>query len=259
MDQKTLQAALRDLALGGRRYFETVGSTNDEALAWATEGADDLSLIVADEQTAGRGRQGRKWHTPAGTALAFSLILRPSADEQKNPARTTALGALALTDALRPRGLTAQIKWPNDVLVEGRKVAGILVESVWTGESLDAAVLGMGVNVLKGSVPPEELLHFPATSLEEAMGKPFDRVELLHDILAALLIWRPRLATDSFIAAWEEQLAFRGKQVRVAKADQAPITGKLVGLDLDGGLRLEGRNGVQRTVQFGEIQLRPAP
>jgi BirA family biotin operon repressor/biotin-[acetyl-CoA-carboxylase] ligase len=259
MDQKILQAALRDITLGGRRYFETVGSTNDEALAWATEGAEDLSLVLADEQTAGRGRMGRKWHTPAGTALAFSLILRPSGDEQKNPARTTALGALALVDALRLRGLAARIKWPNDVLVDGRKVAGILVESVWTGESLDAAVLGMGVNVLKGSVPPESALYFPATSLEEASGKPIDRVDLLHDILVALLIWRPRLGTDSFIASWEEKLAFRGETIQVSKPDQAPLKGRLVGLDLDGGLRLKGRDGVLHTVQFGEIQLRPAP
>ena len=258
MDERKLQAALRDIPLGGLRFFDTTGSTNDEALAWATAGAPDLSMVVADEQTAGRGRGGRKWHTPAGTALAFSLILRPSAEELKHPARLTALGALAVADALRAAGLAAQIKWPNDVLCDRRKVAGILVESVWTGESMDAAVLGAGVNVLRGSVPPAETLQFPAVSLEEALGKTVERIAFLHDIMSALLNWRPRLANDSFIASWEERLAFRGEQVRVGKDEARPITGELVGLDPDGGLRLRTRGGRMQTVQFGEIQLRPA-
>jgi BirA family biotin operon repressor/biotin-[acetyl-CoA-carboxylase] ligase len=258
MNAREIQAALRDVPLGGLRFFESIGSTNDEALAWATVGAFDLSLVLADEQTAGRGRRGRKWHTPPESALAFSVILRPSAGEQKNLARLTALGALALADALRARGLTAQIKWPNDVLVDGRKLAGLLVESVWTGESLDAAVLGMGVNVLSGSVPPNASLQFPATSLEDALRKPVDRLALLHDILAALLIWRPRLASDSFIAAWEERLAFRGEQVQVWKEDETAQSGELLGLEQDGSLRLRGTDGRLHTVQFGEIHLRPA-
>ncbi|MBI3739624.1 MAG: biotin--[acetyl-CoA-carboxylase] ligase, partial [Chloroflexi bacterium] len=152
MNQRELQKALSSLPLGGLRYFESIGSTNDEALAWATEGARDLSLVVADEQTAGRGRSGRKWLTPPGSALAFSLILRPTEAERTRPARTTGLSALALSDSLRTRGLAAQIKWPNDVLISGKKVAGILVESVWTGDALDASILGMGVNVLAASV-----------------------------------------------------------------------------------------------------------
>jgi len=258
MNAREIQAALRDVPLGGLRFFESIGSTNDEALAWATDGALDLSLVVADEQTAGRGRRGRKWHTPPGTALAFSLILRPSAEERKNLSRITALGALALADALRARGLAAQIKWPNDLLFERRKLAGLLVESVWTGESLDAAVLGMGVNVLSGSVPPNGSLHFPATSLEDALAKPIDRAALLHDILVALLTWRPRLATDSFITSWEERLAFRGEQVQVWSDDETPLIGELLGLEPDGSLRLRGTDGSLHTVQFGEIHLRPA-
>jgi BirA family biotin operon repressor/biotin-[acetyl-CoA-carboxylase] ligase len=258
MNGREIQAALRDVPLGGLRFFESIGSTNDEALAWATEGALDLSLVVAEEQTAGRGRRGRKWHTPPGTALAFSLILRPSVEERKHLARITALGALALADALRALGLAAQIKWPNDLLYRQRKLAGLLVETVWTGESLDAAVLGMGVNVLSGSVPPNASLQFPATSLEEALAKPVDRPELLHDILVALLAWRPRLATDSFIASWEERLAFRGEPVQVWKDDETALTGELLGLEPDGSLRLRGTDGSLHTVQFGEIHLRPA-
>ncbi len=128
MNAQELQAALRDLPLGGLRFFESIGSTNDEAPAWASQNASDLSLVVADEQTNGRGQLGRKWFTPPKTALTFSLILRPTSDEIKYPARVTGLGALALTDSISKLGLRAQIKWPNDVLINGKKTAGILVE-----------------------------------------------------------------------------------------------------------------------------------
>src|SRR5258708_20494398 len=127
MNARQLQAALRDIPLGGLRFFESIGSTNDEALAWSTDGARDMSLVVADEQTSGRGRSGRRWFTPPGTALALSLILRPTAGEQNYPARMTGLAALVLVDALRNHRLQARIKWPNDILLDPQKTARILV------------------------------------------------------------------------------------------------------------------------------------
>src|SRR5215210_2102100 len=140
MDQNELRRALSKLPLGDIRYFDSIGSTNNEALAWAASDAKDFSLVIADEQTAGRGRLDRKWFTPKGTALAFSLILRPSADEERHLTRTVGLAALAIANSLRTRELIAQIKWPNDVLLNGRKVAGILVESVWAGAEADCVV-----------------------------------------------------------------------------------------------------------------------
>jgi BirA family biotin operon repressor/biotin-[acetyl-CoA-carboxylase] ligase len=258
MYEQELQTAVASLPLGGLRYFKTIGSTNDEALAWAAQGAPDLSLIIADEQTTGRGRSGRKWFTPPEAALAFSLILRPTAAEHSHPARITGLGALALTDALHTRGLAAQIKWPNDILVHGRKAGGILVEAVWTGDSLDALVLGMGVNVRAASVPPADKLLFPATSIEAELGLPIERAELFGDILARLIGWRARLGAKDFMQAWEEALAFRGEQVEVQSEGQPPLVGKLLGLQADGGLRLTSADGHLHTVQFGEVHLRPA-
>src|SRR5688572_12632522 len=131
MDEKTLRKTLSDLPLREFRYFAQTGSTNDVALAWASDGAPDLALIYADEQTTGRGRMGRKWFTPPGAALACSLILRPKGRESENIGLFSGLGALALVRALKKHGLSAQIKWPNDVLINGRKTAGILVETVW--------------------------------------------------------------------------------------------------------------------------------
>ena len=130
------------LSLGEVRYFESIGSTNDEALAWAAKGAPDLSLVIADEQTAGRGRLNRTWFTPKGTALAMSLILRPASGTPLS--RTVGLAALSIADSLLKRGLTPRIKWPNDVLLNGKKIAGILVETVWAGTEVESLVIGIG-------------------------------------------------------------------------------------------------------------------
>src|SRR5512133_3091102 len=224
MHQNELKNALSNLSLGEVRYFDSVGSTNNEALAWATSGAKDLSLVVADEQTAGRGRLDRKWFTPKGAALAFSLILRPRVEEKPFLTRMVGLAALAVVDSLQTRGLVAQIKWPNDVLLNGRKVAGILVESVWSGEEVDCVVIGIGVNVRREAVPAAELLQFPATSLENSLGPAVERAKILHDILAGIIALRPHLGTDSFIASWEKALALRGEQVQVEEGSGAPLT-----------------------------------
>ena len=257
MNETNFESYLSTLPLGAFRFYETLGSTNDEALTWASQGAPDFSLILADEQTSGRGRMDRKWFTPPRSALAMSLILRPTNIEREHPARTTGLLALSLTESLLKLGLAPQIKWPNDVLLNVRKVAGILVETIWLGEELDAMVLGMGVNVLKGSVPPADQVLFPATSLESELGHPVERAELLRNILLRVLDWRPNLGTDAFLEAWNKRLAFRGQQVQVLRGSGEPIVGQLIGLETNGGLRLHDKHGKSVTVQFGEVHLRP--
>lgn len=257
MNQNELKKVLSRLPLGDVRYFDSIGSTNNEALAWATGSAKDLSLVIADEQTAGRGRLDRKWFTPKGTALAFSLILRPTAAEKPHLTRIVGLAALAIADSLRTRGLAAQIKWPNDVLLNGRKIAGILVESVWSGEEVDCVVIGIGMNVLKDAVPSADLLLFPATSLEESLGAAVEREKILHDILAGMIALRPHLGSDSFIASWEKALAFRGEEVQAEQGDGSLLAGKQLGLEPDGSLKLSDETGKSITVRFGDVRLRP--
>ena len=268
MNHSSLQKLLAPLSLGGLRYFDSIGSTNDEALAWAAEGAPDFSLVIADEQTTGRGRAGRRWVTPRGTALAFSVILRPyraenreqkaeSSEETVAPTLFTGLGAVALADALKARGLSPQIKWPNDILLNGKKVAGILAEAVWTGDALDAMAIGMGVNALTGSNPPDDELFFPATNLEAELESAVKREDLLRDILSALGARRAEMSTGGLIHAWEENLAFRGKQVRIERGNDEPLLGQVIGLESDGSRRLLSNDKIV-TVQFGEIHLRPA-
>jgi len=142
-------------------------------------------------------------------------------------------------------------------LLGGKKMAGILVESAWTGELLDGLVLGMGVNVLRRSMPPPEDLLFPATCLEDTLGRPVDRVELLTDILNSLFIWRSKLGTGELLTAWEEVLAYRNQHVRVWGGNVRETNGILLGLDTDGSLRLRDEHGKSVTVNFGEVHLRP--
>lgn len=257
MNEHSLQKALSKLNIGDLQYFDSLGSTNDEALAWAAQGAPDLSMVVANEQTSGRGREGRRWYTPAGTALAVSLILRPRADELSHLSRIVGLAAISVAEALRRRSLTPQIKWPNDVLLDGKKVAGILVESTWNGEAVDNVVIGIGMNVADEAVPPVELLHFPATSLEEVLESRPRREVVLRDIVAALIEWRPRLGSNALIEAWEENLAFRGQEIQITGVGGRVFSGMLLGLESDGSLRMQ-ENGNPVTVRFGDVRLRPS-
>jgi BirA family biotin operon repressor/biotin-[acetyl-CoA-carboxylase] ligase len=257
MNEHDLRKALAGLPLGDLRYFDRTGSTNDVALAWATEGAPDLGLVCADEQTAGRGRGSRRWFSPPGAALAFSLVMRPSPEEEKFVPRFSGLGALSVADALGELKLHPEIKWPNDILLRRRKVSGILVESVWAGEKVDSLVLGIGLNVRPQAVPPGVQLNFPATSLEAEAGQSVDRLGLLRNILEALLRWRPLLPTQAFLHAWEEHLAFRGEQVEVWAEGMPFRPGRLEGLDEDGSLRLRTPQGGIISLQFGEVHLRP--
>jgi BirA family biotin operon repressor/biotin-[acetyl-CoA-carboxylase] ligase len=257
VNEHDIRKAIFNLPLGGLRLFEKTGSTNDVALVWAAEGAPDLALVCAEEQTSGRGRGDRRWFTLPGTALAFSLVLRPLEGEEQSVPLFSGLGAIAVCEALERWGLQPEIKWPNDVLVNRRKVCGVLAEAVWMGDKVDSIVLGIGVNVKSGSVPPSGQLIFPATSIEAEMEKSVDRLGLLRDILKSLLNWRSLLTKDVFLMVWEKHLAFRAEQVEI-RAEGVPVrTGKVEGLERDGSLRLRSQDGQVFTVQFGEVHLRP--
>lgn len=277
LSQERLEVKLADLPLGAIRFLDRVTSTNDEAATWITTGAPDLALVVADEQTQGRGRSGRVWYTPPSAALAFSLVLYLQHMDAYILPRLTALGAVAVREALHQvYGLPAQIKWPNDVLVHRRKIAGILAEAQWSGEQMSALILGVGINIAAESIGSarrsEAELRFPATYLEEVLERPVYRLEVLHAVLAALLHWRPRLSSPAFLQIWEASLAFRGEMVqiisgqtggkdglpRVLERPSAPSEqGKIMGLAPDGSLKLRTADGTVKTVRFGEVRLRP--
>ncbi len=253
MNTSTLQIALQNLPISTLQYHQQIGSTNDAALSWGNEGGRDFSIVIADEQLTGRGRNGRVWQTPPNSALAFSLLLLPNNSEAKNITLFTGLGALALVDTLHQHyALDAKIKWPNDVLIKKKKLAGILVEANWHGNKIKNIVLGMGVNVYASAVPENVL--FPATSLEDMLEKKIDRVILLRQILEAFVRWRPRSGSGDLHDAWEENLAFRGQQVQIyARNGQLIQEGKILGINQDGSLRLD----THPKIHFGDVHLRP--
>lgn len=257
MNETSLKKTLSKININGLRYFDSIGSTNDEALAWTATGAKDFSLVIADEQTRGRGRLHRTWHTPKGSALAVSLILRPDEKTKPHLSRSVGLAAVSIADSFLTMGLTPQIKWPNDILLNHKKVAGILVESVWSGSEVDSLVIGMGINVYKPSMPPSESLKFPATSIEDELEKePPNREEILLNILSALISWREKMITKEFIQTWEERLAFRGEQVHTLVDGNVSSSGILDGLEPDGSLRLQDEHGKNVIVHFGDVSLR---
>ena len=259
MNEHSLRLSLAGLPIPTIRYFDQIGSTNDEALEWAEADARDGALVVADTQMNGRGRLGRKWVTEAGMGLAFSLILRPAPWEIERIGLLSPLGALAVSQALEMGyGLTPQIKWPNDVLLNGLKVCGILLEASWLGDRLQAVVIGIGINVMQKAVPPPETLLFPATSLEEATGQPVAREELLRLTLQALFDWRQRIASDQFLQAWGKRLAYLGEGVRVENGGGDALSGTVLGVDRIGNLRLRAATGEEIRVTAGDVHLRPA-
>lgn len=267
MKISALESALAGLPVGGLRYYDRIASTNDAAAAWAAEGAADFSIVVADEQTRGRGRAGRRWLTPPGSALAFSLILSEEDLSQwklsKIIPRFTGLGALAVCTALiEDFHLSAEIKWPNDVLVSERKLCGVLVEASWRGDDLQALILGVGINVSAASVPDAESVNFPASSVEQELGQPVRREALLRSVVAEIIRWRALLPDPSFIQAWEDHLAFRDRDVQVISPAaqinaQNVVRGRIAGLNADGSLRFQLESGDFTTVRVGEIHLRP--
>jgi BirA family biotin operon repressor/biotin-[acetyl-CoA-carboxylase] ligase len=225
-------------AMGQVLYaFDSVESTNTTADRLAHEGAVEGTLVVADHQSRGRGRGDSRWETPAGAAIAMSLVLRPS---RAHPLRWTGLGALAVTEALRLERMEAWIKWPNDVLLGGRKVAGILAEAVWDGDRPAHVILGIGVNV--GRATLRRHFAFPATCVEEHAARAIPRPRLIAGIVGSLTAWYSRLGSEDFRRAWETRLAYAGQRVQV-ESGSGRLEGRLLGLGPEGEVRLAMDDG----------------
>lgn len=256
------QAAGVSHALAGRPLgqpvyvFEQIGSTNDEAKRLAEGGAAEGALVLAETQTAGRGRAGRRWVTPPGGALALSLVLRPTVAAAQ-ATRLTMLAGVAVCAALEAvAGVRPSLKWPNDVLLAGRKVGGILVESGLAGERLEYAIVGLGLNV--SAAPPPSEVQFPATTVEAEAGRPVDRLTLLVAILDALTAHYPHLAEGAQLqAAWQARLAWLGQPV-TAHTAEGEVHGVAEGVDEDGALRLRLASGERRRLLAADVSLRPS-
>ncbi len=242
----TAEQVTQTLAPRPVRFFATLESTNDAALAWLHEGAASGSVVIADEQTRGRGRLGRVWQTPAGAALAASVVLRPPPHLLH---QITMVGALAVVDLLDGLGLSdVGVKWPNDVQVRGRKVSGVLSEAAWRGQNLDGVVLGIGVNVRVDFAGTG--LADRATSIEMELGRPVDRLALLASLLDAVDRWYDRLESGLTFDCWKRRLTTLGQTVTL---QGGALVGQAEAVDEQGGLLVRGLDGRLRRVLAGDI------
>jgi BirA family biotin operon repressor/biotin-[acetyl-CoA-carboxylase] ligase len=235
------------------RFYERAGSTNDIATAWAQENAPSGAVVVADEQLSGRGRFERTWVAPPATGLLFSVILRPRLAPDYL-SRVTMIGAVSLLEALG--GLTdgLALKWPNDVLLRDRKVAGILAEANWQGDQLSFVVLGIGLNVsMQFAGTP---LETTAISLAEATPRPIDRAALLAEILRRIDYWTPRAGEIELWEKWRAHLVTLDQSIQVTLGDGQTIIGKAADVDEHGALQLIDKDGGTHRLLAGEVTLR---
>ena len=233
------------------RALGECASTNDEAAAWARAGAPAGAVVTAETQTRGRGRLGRAWHSPPGAALYFSTVLRPALPPMKAVPLTLAAG-VALAETAARFDVAPSLKWPNDLLLDGKKAAGILTESAVQGGRLEHVIVGIGVNLNVEQFPPE--LAGIATSLHRARGRVVDRAELAAILCERLEVWYERFMAGSLadvVAAWKSFAPFFGKRVEVALGAER-VAGLAEDLDEDGALRLRTEQGILR-VMAGEV------
>lgn len=231
-------------------YRETTGSTNDDAKAAARRGGANRTIFLANRQTAGRGRYGRSWIAPSDTCLLLSVLLEGAL----TPIECTAAASVAVADAIAAIGLQARIKWPNDIMIDARKVCGILTEVVASGDRL-ATVVGVGVNV---NVDLDtDGLPSTATSLAAEIGRPVARAAMFRELLSRLdelLAIDPVRLAPRLHRRWGSLLWRRSQYVRLADG-AGVLEGVVEGLAPSGGLLLRLQDGALREVTNGELLL----
>ncbi|MGB9662045.1 MAG: biotin--[acetyl-CoA-carboxylase] ligase [Moorellaceae bacterium] len=239
-------------------YYDEVGSTNQVAKELADAGAPEGAVVVAERQTSGRGRLGRFWLSPAGKGIWVSLILRPRVSPMQLP-QLSLLAAVAVKESIEEAtGLRPGIKWPNDLLLRERKVAGILTEMRAEIDTTQYVVLGIGINVNleREDFTPE--LESQATSLRLEAGREVARLSLLNALLCRLEYWYERWLEEGFSpvrAAWKEASITLGRQVKVIASDKVYL-GVARDIDGEGALVMEEAAGGLRRFTYGEVSLR---
>jgi BirA family transcriptional regulator, biotin operon repressor / biotin---[acetyl-CoA-carboxylase] ligase len=241
------------------RLLDTVASTNGALRELARAGAPEGTVVIADAQTAGHGRFAKPWFSPSGVNIYASVLYRP-AIAPREVGGFSFVASLAVSDAILAEGLRSTIKWPNDVLVGGKKVAGTLVEFATQDGLVEYVILGLGVNVnvsrtaLRGALG---ISGFAADSLSEVAGHDLDRNVLTGMILDALDRWVKTYRTgglDPILNAWRDRDILTGRRVEV-RGEGPSWLGRVLGVDREGHLVLRDPRGQQRRVVAGEIRL----
>jgi BirA family biotin operon repressor/biotin-[acetyl-CoA-carboxylase] ligase len=256
LSPQSIKAHLGTQIIGKRIHlFDALDSTNSEAYRMALRGGEEGEVVVADRQLRGKGRVGRSWLSPPGVNLYVSIILRPPIAARNAPL-ITPMAAVATAKATKGISrLQPRIKWPNDLLINEKKVAGLLNEMRCKGDTVDFVVLGIGINVnmILATVPKG--LRSIATSLREELGYDISRVVLLKALLREVEgEYRTLLAGngEDILRQWEEFSQMVGKVVELSSFDEV-IRGRVKGIDSDGSLLLSAPDGSERRVIAGDI------
>lgn len=258
-----IQDGLKTQILGQKQIlvFKETDSTNIQAKMLAVQNAEEGTLVITEQQTTGRGRRGRFWHSVPGKSLSFSVILRPELSPAMAP-QITLMIAVALTETLiEQTALPIEIKWPNDLLIHGRKLAGILTEISTEMDSIDYLVAGIGLNInlLEEDVP--EPLKQIITSLQIEKKMTFSRVNMLKSFLVTLEKYYLELQSQGFeniSALWKKHSNIIGKHVSVSLHKQE-LSGTIDDIDLDGSLLLKDHSGKIHRIFSGDIQITDSP
>jgi BirA family biotin operon repressor/biotin-[acetyl-CoA-carboxylase] ligase len=238
-------------------YYEEIGSTNDEAFHLGLSGAPEGTALIAEKQNAGKGRMQRVWHSPAGSNIYTSIILRPKIESARAP-QISILAGVAVADVLEsycPDRI--KLKWPNDVLIDGKKVCGILSQMKTAASEVDFIVLGIGINVnISYSQFPEEICKL-ATSLAIETGRKISRQELIISLYENLAKWYKQILKDGFCRIKEKWLSMSpmiGELVQVMFQKEA-VSGKAIGIDEDGSLLLLTAGNKELKVSAGDVTI----
>jgi len=238
-------------------FHETVDSTNTLLKDLAARGAAEGTIVIAEEQTAGRGRMGRAWLSPGHANLYLSLLLRPSMQADQVFVLTMVM-ALATIDGVEAvSGLGPRIKWPNDLYVRGRKLGGILTEFSVKDRAVEYVILGLGLNV-NWNPGEEQGISYPATSILEETGNKISRNELLVEILRSFEDCYGRVLDENiaeFYDKWNEQSMLLGKPVEIKTTDGS-LFGRALRIDRKGALVIEDDNGREQTILSGDVSVR---
>ncbi|WP_100331397.1 biotin--[acetyl-CoA-carboxylase] ligase [Bacillus xiapuensis] len=239
-------------------YKETIDSTQKEALRLAQEDFKEGTVVIAEEQTAGRGRMTRVWHSPKHTGIWMSVILKPPLPPYKAP-QFTLITAVAVVEAIMEvTGLTPEIKWPNDILINGKKVTGILTELQADADQIHSLIIGIGINVNQKHFPEE--LEEVATSLALETGETVSRSRLIQEILKNMEACYDIYMEQGFAdikKLWEKYAISVGKQI-TATTISATIKGKALGITEEGVLKLLDEEGTIHDIYSADIEINKA-
>ena len=235
--------------------FDAIDSTNDHANKLAKQGAKEGTVVLSESQSKGKGRLGRTWFSPSGANIYLSVILRPQMPTSQITLLTFA-AAIAVARAIRDvTGLDADIKWPNDILIKGKKVAGILSEMGAKSDTIRFVVIGIGINVnLDKKDIPSELMD-KATSIKIESNNAIDRKNLICRVLENLEKWYnlfERNGANDIIKEWKSLAITIGRDVKVQSGNSF-IEGRAVDIDENGALLIKDRNGVIQKVLSGDV------